>query len=174
MLKNKDRLTLSVKSKTWTRDSKRLFRLIPCYIWTWGSRWVIPRKDQPFADVPGLTMKFFHVWASYRATKTLKWIQTASAATLITNHWSPEIKEASLDHLELHSVSVKVILFSPNFGLVRLPELSLSLVEMFRTNLRIPVPWRSRHAGVPPRFTNMAARKYCKRLTLALVIYTTD
>lgn len=127
MLKNKDRLTLSVKSKTWTRDSKRLFRLIPCYIWTWGSRWVIPRKDQPFADVPGLTMKFFHVWASYRATKTLKWIQTASAATLITNHWSPEIKEASLDHLELHSVSVKVILFSPNFGLVRLPELALSL-----------------------------------------------
>ena len=129
MLKtNKDHLTLSVKSKTWTRDFQLLFHFLPCCIWTWGSSWVIPRKDQPFADVPGLKMILFHVWASYIVAKTLKWIQTPSA-TLPTNHWSiftcySDVivgnQRASLDNLELHSISGKVILFSPNFTLVRL------------------------------------------------------
>jgi len=50
---------------------------------------------------------------------------------------------------------------------VRYPKLQI-FVEMFRTNLQSPV-W-SRHIGVPPCATNMAAGKSRKHLEPTFVI----
>ena len=56
---------------------------------------------------------------------------------------------------------------SPSFRSVRSPKLQI-FVEIFCTNLQSPV-W-SRHVGVPPRDTSMAAGKLCKHLELTLTI----
>ena len=57
--------------------------------------------------------------------------------------------------------------FSSNLRPARFPDLQI-FVEIVCINLQSPV-W-SRHVGVPPRNTNMAAVKWCKHLELTLAI----
>ena len=60
---------------------------------------------------------------------------------------------------------------SPSFKSVRFPKLQI-FVETFCTNLQSP-EW-SRHVGVLPWDTNMAAGKQCKHLELTLSIQAAD
>ena len=60
---------------------------------------------------------------------------------------------------------------SPSFGSVRFPDLQIFL-KILCTNLQSPV-W-TRHVGVPPTDTNMAAGKQCKHLELTLANQVTD
>ena len=60
---------------------------------------------------------------------------------------------------------------SPSFESARFPKLQI-FVEIFCTNLQSPV-W-SRHVGVPPWGTNMAAGKQCKHLEVTLDIQAAD